>query len=139
MTLARLALLAVAGGLAGWALENLWARARGEPPRYSHMLGKERELPWLPVYAAGAVAVAVLAPRLGKLPAPLRAAVYAGALSGLELGACTLDRSAGSASWRYGGAPPASPELGGCVDVPHAIAWGALGLLAESVPGVDRA
>lgn len=120
-------------GAVGWGIENVFARGRWG--RYSkHLGGRRRGLPFLPVYAAGGVLVGLIAPRISNLPAPARAAVYSGALSLLELGACRLDRKRGRAQWRYRGDALAS-ESRGCVDLPHALAWSALGLIAEQLNG----
>jgi uncharacterized membrane protein len=116
-------------GVAGWALEN----SLSDTPRYSQLFGGVKA-PFLPVYAAGGAGVMMLAPTLKaqNLPWAVRGAIYAGAMTGVELAACYLDRGTfGAKSWDYkdGG-------FGGCVDLKHALAWGALGLLAEQfVPG----
>jgi hypothetical protein len=122
--LARAGLAALACGLAGWLLEDVLRRP-GEPRRYSKAF-EGRPVPFLPVYAAGGALIALFAPRLFRFSAPVRFGVYAVGLSGLELAAGALDRSApGRASWSYG-------LSGAVVDVPHAVAWGGLGLLAEA-------
>jgi hypothetical protein len=110
---------AAIGGVTGWLLENLLFGRRN-----SNLFGG-REVPFLPVYAVGAAAVVAAAPHLRELPAVARAGVYAGGLSLLELAACGADRELGPASWDYGN--------GGCVDVPHAITWGALGLALDAL------
>lgn len=121
MSLGRLTLFALASGVAGWAIENAIFPETGG--HFSKGFGK---LPFLPVYAAGGVAVALAAPSLAKVPVLGRTAIYGAGLSGLELVACRMDRSlAGKPSWSYG-------HEGGCVDLPHAVAWGLLALGAEA-------
>lgn len=117
------ATLAGVGGVAGWAGERVY---RAEP-HYSAAFGGA-PVPFLPVYAAGAAAIALAAPHLAGLPWLVRASAYSSLLTGVELGACAIDRAAGHCSWSYGadGCP-----RGDCVDLPHAIVWGVLGLVAE--------
>lgn len=104
---------ALASGVAGWAIENaLFA------PRYSRVFGEAR-IPFLPVFAAGGAAVALLSEEIADESPIVRGAVYAAVLTGLEGAAGLADRSIGRTSWDYDGA---------VVDVPHALAWGALGL-----------
>jgi len=127
--LSRVAVFAgvvVAAGILGFAMENVIFGAR-----YSKALGGATAgVPLLPVYAAGGAVLAVLVPVVRPLMWPLRAAIYAGSLSGVEYGACRLDIAAGGKrSWRYSDGLDAQ----GCVDLPHALAWGALGLLVEEV------
>ena len=112
-----------ASGFAGWAIENVLFG-----PRYSNAFRGHR-VPFLPVYAVGGASIALLSPVIVDLPWPARAGAYAAGLTALELAACQLDRGAGPRTWDYGGATP----TGSCVDVPHAFAWGALGLAAESL------
>lgn len=115
-------------GIGGWALEN----ALCDEPRYSAAF-KGAKVPFLPVYALGGASVLALAPTLKAqgLPWPVRGAAYAGILSGVEWAACQVDRKTlGARSWDYG---DDSIDGEGCVDLKHAIAWGALGLLAESL------
>lgn len=120
---------ALIGGLAGWTLENVLALAKSEPERFSHLFQKA-SVPFLPVYAAGGAMIEALSPFLKNEKLASRAVVYAASLTALELIACKLDRIAGDASWSY--APSGdSSSLEGCVDLPHGLAWGGLGLLAE--------
>jgi len=108
----------VIGGFSGWLIENLLF---GE--RYSHVFGKERKIPFLPVYGLGSVGVVLGAPKIKRLPAPVRIGTYAAGLSALEYGACQLDRAMGTPSWDYG--------QGACIDLPHAVLWGFLALVIE--------
>jgi hypothetical protein len=116
----RLVLFALGAGVSGWLLERV---ITGEP-RYSHAFGGA-PVPFLPVYAAGGALVAVAAPELGSLGAPTRVLAYGAALSALELAACALDRQTGRPTWNYDG-------RGACIDLPHAIVWGLLGLVSEA-------
>lgn len=110
----------IAGAL-GWAVE---AVANGKP-RYSTWLGGEKlKLPFLPVYGAGALVIDALDVRSQSLP--VRAGAYAVALTGLELGACLLERSLGAAQWSYG------PSFD-CIDGKHTLAWTGLALLTEGL------
>lgn len=113
-------------GVGGWALEN----ALSEEPRYSALF-RGVKIPFLPVYAAGGAGVVALAPTMKAqgLPWFARGALYGGLLTGIEWAACQLDRHTFDArSWDYGADAPAE----GCIDIKHAVAWGALGLLAEA-------
>ncbi len=113
-------------GLGGWALENVLS----EKPRYSALF-QGVKVPFLPVYAAGGAGVMALAPTMKAqgLPWFVRGALYGGILTAVEWTACQLDRHTFDArSWDYGREAPAE----GCIDVKHAVAWGALGLLAEA-------
>jgi hypothetical protein len=116
--LATIALAGVASGFGGWLLE--WA-FRGRPG-YSVAFGGAR-VPFLPVYAVGGAMVSALAPELSGLSWPARGAAYAGALTLAELGAGLVDRATDHESWSYDGR---------VIDAPHALAWGALGLVAEA-------
>jgi hypothetical protein len=123
VNLGRILAIALASGIAGWALENALAPKQGG--NWSKAFGGRR-VPLLPVYAAGGAAVALATPHLSGLSVPARFGVYAAGLSALELGAGALDRTLpGRPSWSYGLA-------GAVVDVPHALAWGGLGLLVEA-------
>lgn len=126
MNAGRIALVALGTGVAGWALENLveqlTAPPEAKPPiRYSMNLP---EVPFLPVYAAGGAAVALLHPYLENMHPIARALVYGGTLTAVEAGAGYLERSQGRMSWDYGGSP---------VDLPHAVAWTVLGYGLERV------
>jgi hypothetical protein len=111
----------VLGGIGGWVLENALSRR----PRNSHLFGKKL-VPFLPVYAVGTSAIVGAAPHITNVPVLARAVIYAAGLSGLELAACQIDRSMGRASWAYG-------DDRSCVDLPHAAAWGLLGLGVERI------
>ena len=115
MNLAKLALVAAGAGVAGWVIENTVA-----PPRNARLVPG---LPFLPVYAAGGVAIALLAPHLQNQGPAARAVIYGSTLTGLEYATCKLDRATGGKTWDYGG---------GCIDLPHAALWAVMGLLAES-------
>lgn len=109
----------VVGGLAGWILEEAILPRTG-PGR---ALGGS--VPFLPIYGIGAALVVGAAPHLRELPLPARGVAYAGGLSALEWVACRANQDwLKRRSWEYEGS---------CVDVPHALAWGALGLLTERV------
>lgn len=125
----RIAVAALGTGFAGWVVENtLFPRRTGqEPPgtyRWSHTLGK---VPILPIYAAGGGLVAALSPHLQHLHPAARALTYAGALGLLEATVGWVERSDkpdATPSWDY---------EGNAVDLPHALAWGALALGVEEV------
>lgn len=117
-------------GVGGWAIES----SLSKEPRYSALF-KGSRVPWLPVYAFGGAAAMLLAPRLRErdLSWPVRAAIYAAVLSGVEYAGCLIDREAlGACSWDYSQEHCAKP-LRGCVDFKHAALWGMLGLLAEKL------
>jgi hypothetical protein len=123
-------LLAAGGyGVAGWVLENTIFG-----PRYSNLFGRVA-VPFLPVYAIGGTAVAALAPRLKEsaLPWYFRAAAYAALLSGVEWLGCRIDRDVlHGCAWDYTGQKCAEPAKG-CIDLPHFLLWGILGLVVEKV------
>lgn len=117
-------------GAGGWVLENALFG-----PRYSALFGG-RNVPFLPVYAIGGSAALALGPRLreAKVPWPIRAIAYAGLLSGIEYVGCQIDRKQlGACSWDYTDRACAVPSAG-CIDIPHALLWGAFGLLLERMP-----
>jgi len=120
MRLGELVAIAAMAGLTGWMIENIVSKR----PRYSALL--PAGVAFLPIYAVGGLLVAVMAPRIKDVPLPLRALVYAGSLTFLESAACKLERKEGRVSWDY---------HGDCIDLPHAAAWGALGLVAERFIG----
>lgn len=122
--IAKIVLTGVVGrfllfGFAGWAIEAV----HSGKPRYSAVLGGERtRIPLLPVYGVGGLLVTTMAPGLAAVMPVGRSIVYAGALSGLEWGACRVDRATGNESWDYDGE---------CVDAAHFVAWGVLGRIVE--------
>jgi hypothetical protein len=124
-----LAKKAAAYGVGGWMLENtFWG------PHYSAIFAGVA-VPILPVYAAGGLAVGAAAPRLKAAGLPWwgRALAYAAGLSALEYVGCRIDRDVlGSCAWDYAGNRCLAPARG-CVDLKHAIAWGALGLAVEKL------
>lgn len=99
-------------GVAGWVLENALFG-----PRYSYHFPK---LPFMPVYAVGGAAIALLEPRVSHWSLPAQALVYGGTLTAIEGIAGLLERAEGRRSWDYEGSP---------IDAPHAIAWTLLGTL----------
>lgn len=129
MSLARVVVAAAGTGVAGWLLENLLVR-RFDSPVFPGV-------PFLPTYAAGGLVIALLEPHLRALPLAERFLVYAIVLAGVESTAGAVDHAQGFRSWDYGD--------GKRTDVPHALAWGVLGLFVESVlkhtaspQGVDK-
>lgn len=115
-------------GFGGWAAENaLYGK------RFSAVFGEHR-LPFLPIYAAGGLGVLAIAPHIKKLPFPVRAAIYAALLGGLEYAGCQIDRKfLNNRAWDYGKSDTLAKETEGCVDLKHAFLWGGLGLLAEKL------
>lgn len=114
-----LLLVALGSGVAGWALERVVTGTA----RYSPALGGAASaVPFLPVYALGGVALAALEPAVSGWSWPARGLAYGTALTAVEAAAGLIDRGMGSKTWDYSGR---------VVDVPHAIAWGALGLALE--------
>ena len=112
----KLVLVSVGTGVAGWVLENA-------------LFGKRQSyyfpnLPFMPVYAAGGAAIALLSPYTDKLTPLEQAIVYGGTLTTIEAVAGALERSQGRKSWDYNGSP---------VDLPHAVAWSLLGILVGNV------
>jgi len=128
----ELALRSTLFGVGGWAVENaLYERERG---LYFSPIFNGVHVPLLPAYVAGGAAVTVLAPYLqARLPWFLRIPIYAVVLSGIEFVGCQVDRRLLNAcSWDYSKQSCAQPEEG-CVNLDHAVAWGALGFLAEGI------
>lgn len=119
---------AAAFGTVGWMAENLLFG-----PRYSALFNG-RHVPFLPVYAAGGLAVTSLAPKFKDWPLLLRGAAYAAIGAGVAYVGCQLDRTALSArSWDYGPRDSLARATRGCVDFKHAALWGAAGLLLEQI------
>lgn len=106
-----LALAAGGFGLAGWMFENSFFG-----PRNSAVFGG-LAVPWLPSYAAAGSLALLTAPAMRRsgLPWYWRGAAYAALASGAEWTGCHLERE----------------NLGACVDLPHALLWGILGLVVE--------
>ncbi len=115
-------------GVAGWAAENVVFG-----PRYSAMFQGHR-VPFLPVYAAGGLAVMAAAPHIKGWSAIARAAVYAALGTAVEYAACQLDRKVFAArSWDYGNSDGLAGSTDGCLSWRHTVLWGGLGLLAEKM------
>jgi hypothetical protein len=124
-------------GVAGWAAENLLHE------RYYSPVFRGHKVPFLPVYAAGGLAVIAAAPYLRSRPAWLRGLVYAGLGTAIEYAGCQLDRTmfknadAGrrpgshGRSWDYGEVDGLAESTDGCLSWKHTALWGGLGLLAE--------
>lgn len=112
----KLALAFALGGLGGWLLENLIA----VDGKWSKIFGGAK-VPFLPVYGLGTMGITVAAPLLAGAPWYVKGPIYSAGMTGLEAVACQIDRQLpGGPSWAY--------SDGACIDVPHTIAWGVLGL-----------
>jgi uncharacterized membrane protein len=115
-------------GVAGWAAENLLYG-----PRYS-AVWQGHHVPFLPVYAAGGLAMLAVAPHLTSVPAIGRAGIYAAMAAGLEYTGCQIDRKIlQGRSWDYRKSDGLAKQTDGCVDWNHTALWGLLGLLGEGV------
>ena len=115
-------------GVAGWAGENILYG-----PRYSPVFQSHR-VPFLPVYAAGGLAVIATAPRLAGKPLLFRALVYAAIGTAIEYAGCQLDRKVfDGRSWDYGKIDGLAESTDGCISWRHSALWGGLGLLAEKL------
>jgi len=115
-------------GVAGWAGENLL-----HGPRYSSMF-QGHKVPFLPVYAAGGLAVIAAAPRLAGKHVLFRALVYAAIGTAIEYAGCQLDRKVfDGRSWDYGKIDGLAESTEGCLSWGHTALWGGLGLLAEKL------
>jgi uncharacterized membrane protein len=113
-------------GVAGWTAENVLFGHR-----YSAMF-KGHHVPFLPVYAAGGLAVMAAAPHIEKWPVLARAGAYALLGTAVEFAGCQLDRKLMEArSWDYGGSDALAKATDGCVDWKHTALWGVLGVIAE--------
>jgi uncharacterized membrane protein len=122
------AVVAKAGlfGLAGWAGENALFGPRYSPVFQGH------KVPFLPVYAAGGLAVVAAAPRVARWNFLARGALYAAIGAAIEYAGCQLDRKVfESRSWDYGKSDGLAQSTDGCTSWKHAALWGALGLVAE--------
>ena len=115
-------------GVAGWAGENIL-----HGPRYSAMF-QGHEVPFLPVYAAGGLAVITAAPHLAGKNALFRAIAYAAIGTAIEYAGCQLDRKVfDGRSWDYGKVDGLAERTDGCLSWKHTALWGGLGLLAEKL------
>ena len=113
-------------GVAGWAGENILHGSR-----YSAMF-QGHKVPFLPVYAAGGLAVVAMAPRLAGKPVLFRALVYAAIGTAIEYAGCQLDRKVfDGRSWDYGKIDGLAKSTDGCLSWGHTALWGGLGLVAE--------
>ncbi len=113
-------------GAAGWAAENILYG-----PRYSSVF-QGHKVPFLPVYAAGGLAVIAAARPLSGKPILLRALAYAALGTAIEYAGCHLDRRVfGGRSWDYGKLDGLADSTDGCISWRHTALWGGLGLLAE--------
>lgn len=114
-------------GVGGWALENMLFG-----PRFSVVFGRA-PIPFLPIYAAGGAALMLAQPHLQRVPWLLRFPIYGALLSGVEYMGCLVDRKLfGACSWDYS-QQSCARTYQGCIDLQHAIVWGALGLLADGI------
>ena len=114
-------------GIAGWVAEN----ALCPEDRYSALFRGHR-VPFLPVYAAGGVAMTSAAPHLAKLPTLARGLSYAAIGTVVEYVGCKIDREVLAArSWDYGRRDALARTSSGCVNFAHSALWGGLGLVAE--------
>jgi len=115
-------------GVAGWAAENvLFGR------RYSAVF-QGHHVPFLPIYAAGGLAMITAAPALAGRSALVRAAAYAAVGTAVEYAGCKLDRGMFDArSWDYGERDGLATSTDGCLSWKHAALWGGLGLLVEKI------
>jgi uncharacterized membrane protein len=113
-------------GVAGWAAENVLFG-----PRYSAVFQGHR-VPFLPIYAAGGLAMITVAPKIAGRSALMRAAVYAALGTAIEYAGCKLDRGMFEArSWDYGRRDDLARSTDGCLSWKHTALWGGLGLVAE--------
>ncbi len=115
-------------GVAGWAGENVLFG-----PRYSPVFQGHR-VPFLPVYAAGGLAMMAAAPHVAGWSMLARAAVYAAIGTSIEYAGCRLDREVFEArSWDYGQLDGLADSTDGCISWRHTALWGVLGLVVEKV------
>jgi uncharacterized membrane protein len=113
-------------GVAGWVAENALC---GD--RYSSLF-RGHKVPFLPIYAAGGLAVTAAAPYVDHWPTLARAFSYAILGTAVEYAGCQLDRKLlNSRSWDYGGRDALARSSEGCVNFAHSALWGGLGLVAE--------
>lgn len=115
-------------GVAGWAGENILYGSRYSPVFQGH------RVPFLPVYAAGGLAMLVAAPKLAGRSVITRALAYAAIGTAIEYAGCRLDRDVFAArSWDYGQRDGLATSTDGCLSWTHAALWGGLGLLVEKL------
>lgn len=114
-------------GVAGWVAEN----ALCDTDRYSALFRGAR-VPFLPVYAAGGVAVTAAAPHISGWPTLARGLAYAVLGTAVEYAGCKIDRDIlKSRSWDYGRRDALARSSEGCLNFAHSALWGGLGLVAE--------
>lgn len=113
-------------GVAGWAGENVLFGPRYSPVFQGH------HVPFLPVYAAGGLAMLTAAPYVAARSVLTRAFVYAAIGMAIEYAGCRLDRDVFEArSWDYGQRDGLAMTTDGCLNWKHTALWGVLGLLVE--------
>jgi uncharacterized membrane protein len=116
-------------GLAGWAGETLTS----DKPHYSAVFAG-RQVPFLPIYAAGGLAAIAAAPHLEGRSVITRALVYAALGTAIEYAGCQIDRRVFNArSWDYGTVDGLAGVTEGCLSWKHTALWAGLGLLAEKL------
>jgi uncharacterized membrane protein len=114
-------------GIAGWVAEN----ALCSEDRYSSLF-KGHKVPFLPVYAAGGIAMTGATPYISKWPTVARGLSYAVIGTAVEYVGCKIDRELlRSRSWDYGQRDALARSSEGCVNFAHSALWGGLGLIAE--------
>ena len=114
-------------GVAGWVAENALCRE----DRYSAIF-RGHKVPFLPVYAAGGLAVTTAAPYVAKWPTLARGFTYAILGSAIEYVGCQIDRDWLKArSWDYSNRDALARSSEGCLNFAHSALWGGLGLIAE--------
>jgi uncharacterized membrane protein len=114
-------------GIAGWVAEN----ALCNEDRYSSVF-QGHKVPFLPVYAAGGVAMTAVSPYIDKWPTIARGLSYAVIGTAVEYVGCKIDRQLlHSRSWDYGQRDALARASEGCVNFAHSALWGGLGLIAE--------
>jgi uncharacterized membrane protein len=114
-------------GIAGWVIEN----ALCTEDRYSSLF-RGHKVPFLPVYAAGGVAMTGVAPYVSKWPIVARGLTYAVLGTAVEYVGGQIDREIFHArSWDYGSRDALARVSDGHVNFVHSAMWGGLGLVAE--------
>ncbi len=115
-------------GVTGWAAENVLFGPRYSPVFQGH------HVPFLPVYAAGGLAMLTAAPYVADRSVFIRALTYAAIGMAIEYAGCRLDRDVFEArSWDYGQLDGLATKTDGCVSWSHTALWGGLGLLVEKL------